>query len=130
MNVTTKKATATRVRKTKNETIRYGDTVVRKSVEIGKYNFLSLFFLDGSDTPYIGASGTRENASKWTPGQISLDIYPTRKTDDDHTRALFSNRMFDAKKKYGAPKQIRRNGCTWYRYDRPYTRTVVKLERS
>lgn len=124
-----KAAVATRIGNSRKETIAYGDTVIRKSVDNNKYNFLALVFLGDSKTPFIGASATRANASKWTPGPMSLDIYPTRTTDSDHERAMFSNRMFDAKKKYGEPKKIRRNGCTFYRFDRPFTRRVVAIER-
>lgn len=122
-------ATATQVRNTKNETIVVNGDVIRKAVLIGKYNYACEFWV-GTEGPWVGVSGTRANAEKWAPFQASMDIYPTKKSDDDHTRALFSNRMFDAKKKYGAPKTIRRNGYTYYRFTRPVRRVVTKIERS
>lgn len=122
-------ATATRVRKTKNESITYGDVVVRKAVEIGKYNYLCLFFWNGATVPQIGACKSAESASKYTPHQTSIDLYAVRVSEDDHTRAIAINHYRDLKAKYGAPKKMHRHGVTWYRFTVPFTRNVVRIER-
>lgn len=124
------KATATRIRKTKNEAINYGDVEVLKAALIGKYNYLALVFVGESTTPYIGASATRENASKWTPGQMSVDVYLPRKTDSEEEKAASKARYQECKAKYGVGRRMSKHGCVWYRFDRKWSRVVLKIERS
>lgn len=123
-------ATATRIGNSKKESITFGDFQVRKSVDIGKYNYLCLFRFKGQDEPYIGASGTRENAAKWAPCQTSIDVYLARKSDSEERKAEVKARYQNAKAKYGAGRRMARHGCVWYRFDRPFTRQIVKIERS
>ena len=123
-------ATATRIRKTQNESINYGDVVVRKAVTIGKYNFLALVLITGQDVPYIGASASADNANKWLPGPMSRDVYPAKKSDSEESKARVRKYYQDCKAKYGAPKKLTQRGLTFYRFTVPYTRSVVRINRS
>ena len=123
-------ATATRIRKTQNESINYGDCEVRKAVKIGKYNFLALVFVNGQDVPYIGASASADNANKWLPGPMSRDVYPAKKSDSEESKARVRKYYQDCKAKYGAPKKLTQRGLTFYRFTVPYTRSVVRINRS
>jgi hypothetical protein len=123
-------ARATQVGNSKKEMITYGDFVVRKAVDIGKYNYLCLFRLDGQERPVIGASGTAENAAKWTPCQISVDVYLPRKSDSDESKAAAKARYQELKAKYGPGRRMSQHGVAWYRFNRRVHREVVKIERS
>ena len=123
-------ATATRIRKTQNESINYGDVEVRKAVKIGKYNFLALVFVNGQDVPYIGASASAANANKWLPGPMCREVYAIRKSASQEEKDGAKARYKTYKELYGAPKKLTQRGYTFYRFTVPYTRRVVQIKRS
>lgn len=128
-NHMTLKAIATQIGNSKKEAITVGRDTVRKSVDIGKYNYVCLLYVGGQEKPHIGCSGTRENASKWAPGPLVYDVYPARKSDGEDYKAQVQEHYNALKAAYGKPQKIRKMGYTFYRFKPSVHRVVLKIER-